>query len=231
MQQHANPSARCCLLCKPPRPKSPLQHSRLQSPGVTIPMSQAPRLAQGALGSHVPAPPEPPPWSDAHDAERSVREQACWRRVMARKGDEHCPGAQSVTLPVTWTSPYATDTSLCHVPGVIPSSSELASKEEGGSYLGLKLSHPHGLCCALLAIRFPVQVRLHPGVFSTLVLFLASHSILATPLLHGHSAFASPRLPGKSQQPLETLRGLFSTKVLLQLLSVLQLSCSQPAFL
>lgn len=143
----------------------------------------------------------------------------------------HCPGAQVVTLPVSWTSPYATDTSLCHVPGVIPSSSELASKEEGGSYLGLKLSHPHGLCCALLAIRFPVQVRLHPGVFSTLVLLLASHSILATPLLHGHSAFASPRLPGKSQQPLETLRGLFSTKVLLQLLSVLQLSCSQPAFL
>lgn len=60
----------------------------------------------------------------------------------------HCPGAQAVTLPVSWTSPYATDTSLCHVPGVIPSSSELASKEEGGSYLGLKLSHPHGLCCA-----------------------------------------------------------------------------------
>lgn len=194
MQQHVNPCARCCLLCKPPRSERPLQHSRLQSPGVMNPLSQAPQFSQGALGSHMLAPPEPLPWFDAHGAERSVREQACWRRVMARKGDEprsRCSGCGTTRVM---------DIFQCHrhllVPlargATRPYSSELASKEEGGSYLGLKPSDPHSRCCAPLAIRFPVQVRLHSGVFSTLVLLLASHSILASPLLHGDSALPVP---------------------------------------
>lgn len=121
---------------------------------------------------------------------------------MARKGDE--PLSRSSGCETA----YVTDTSLCHMPGVIPFSSELASKEGGGSYLGLKPSHPPGRCCTPLAIRFPVQVRLHAPVSSTLVPLLAFHSILATSLLHGDSALTAPGWPGKSQQPLETLRAV-----------------------
>lgn len=76
------------LLCKLPPSDGALQDSRQQSPGVTIHTIQAPRLARGALGSHVPAPPELFSWFDTYDAERrSIRERACWRRVTARKGN------------------------------------------------------------------------------------------------------------------------------------------------
>lgn len=82
-------------------------------------------------------------------------------------------------------------------------------------------SHCHQLPC-------PSQT---PGAFSTLVLLLgfSAHSC------HSSTEFLSlvrPRLPGKSQQLLETLTGLSSVKDLLWLVSsVLWLGCSQPAFL
>ena len=83
------------LLCKLPLADGALQQSRLQSPGVTIPVSQAPRLAQGALGSHTPAPPEPPSWFDAPDAERgSVREGAS----VLEKGDGQKGGLATVQV-------------------------------------------------------------------------------------------------------------------------------------
>lgn len=203
-----------------PLDQSPLQHSRLQSPDVTIPMSQALQFVQGALSSHVPAPPELPPWFDVHDVERSVREQACWRRVMARKGDEPLSRSSGCETTCVWTS----DTSLCHVPGVIPISSELASKEEGGSYFGLKPSHSPGPCCTplpsdSLSRSDFIHVSLAPwSYFWLLIPFL--------PLLHGDSALTAPGCQVNHSSLWRPL-GLFSTKVL----SVLQLSCSQPAFL